>query len=477
LGGESVPALIELNLERERGRGRAPTLVEQLVRAFAQAIEAQTVRAGAALPSVRQLAREQGLSTFTVTEAYGRLVSMGLVISRRGSGYRVAARGVATRTAMPAWQPPSLTATWLLSDVYADHSVPIKAGCGTLPNEWVNEGGLHQALRSLARVPATRLADYGHPYGFARLRERIAEQLDRLGLPAALDNVLLTQGATQALDLIVRTLLRPGDAVIVEDPCYCNLLQILKLAGLKVVGVQRTPTGIDLDALDALVATHRPKAVFVNTTLQNPTGATFGMASAFRLVQLAERAGMWIVEDDVSRELGSSNVPVIAAMEGLQRALYVGGYSKTITPALRCGYVVGQRDVLRELARTKMAVGLTSSETIERIVDKVLVEGHYARHVERIDLRLKEAHAVVEERMDELGLDVFHRPRAGLFLWARLPIEEERAAEVATAALGDGIWLAPGSYFRPDDAPSAWFRFNVPYSTDERLWRFLGRVV
>jgi DNA-binding transcriptional MocR family regulator len=467
--------MIELNLDRDRGR--APTLVEQLVRAFAQAIDAQALRAGAALPSVRQLAREQGLSTFTVTEAYGRLVSMGLVISRRGSGYRVAERSVAARAAMPAWQPPSLTATWLLSDVYADHSVPIKAGCGTLPNEWVNEGGLHQALRALARVPAARLADYGHPYGFAPLRERIAERLDRLGLPIAPDNVLLTQGATQALDLIVRTLLRPGDAVIVEDPGYCNLLQILKLAGLKVVGVPRTPTGIDMEVLDALVDAHRPKAVFVNTTLQNPTGATFGMASAFRLVQIAERAGMWIVEDDVSRELAPSNAPLVAAMEGLQRALYVGGFSKTITPALRCGYVVGQRDVLRELARTKMAVGLTSSETIERIVDKVLVEGHYARHVERIDERLKEAHAAVEERMDELGLDVFHRPRAGLFLWARLPIEEKRAAEVATAALGDGIWLAPGWYFRPDDAPSAWFRFNVPYSTDERLWRFLRRVV
>lgn len=470
-----MPATIELNLERDRSR--APTLVEQLVRAFAHAIDVHALRAGAQLPSVRQLAREHRLSTFTVTEAYGRLVSMGLVTARRGSGYRVAARAPGEPAAMPPWQPPSLTATWLLSDVYADRSVPIKAGCGTLPTEWINEGGLHHALRALARVPAARLADYGHPYGFAPLRERIAEHLDRLGLPAALDNVLLTQGATQALDLIVRTLLRAGDAVIVEDPGYCNLLQILKLAGLRVFGVPRTPAGIDTQALEAVIEAHRPKAIFVNTTLQNPTGATFAIASAFRLVQLAERAGIWIVEDDVSRELAPPNAPLIAALEGLQRALYIGGFSKTITPALRCGYVVGQRDVLRELARCKMAVGLTSSEAIERIVDKVLVEGHYARHVERIDERLKQAHAAVEAQFDELGLEVFHRPRAGLFLWARLPVEPERASEIATAALDDGIWLAPGSYFRPDDAPSAWFRFNVPYSTDERLWRFLQRAV
>ena len=468
--------MIELELDRDRRT--APTLVEQLVQGFARAIDGHSLRAGALLPSVRQLAQTHQLSTFTVTEAYNRLVSMGLVIARRGSGYRVAPRETSRASAgqWQNWQPPSLTATWLLSDVFADQSVPIKAGGGWLPNEWINEAGLQHTLRALSRVPAARLGDYGHPYGFAPLRERIVEQLDRRGLPVDVSNVLLTQGATQALDLIVRTLLRAGDAVIVEDPGYCNLLQILKLAGLVVHGVPRTPTGVDTDVLETLVAAHQPKAIFVNTTLQNPTGASFNMAAAFRLLQIAERHRMWVIEDDVSRELAPPGAPMFAALEGLQRVLYVGGFSKTVTPALRCGYVVAERDVLRELARTKMAVGLTSSEAIERMVDKVLVEGRYARHVEAVNERLKAAHLTVEARLDALGLEVFHRPRAGLFLWVRLPIEPERAADVATAALADGIWLAPGSYFRPDDAQSAWFRFNAPYSTDDALWRFIERI-
>src|SRR6266702_7235220 len=148
--------MIELQLDRDRARA---TLVEQLVRAFSSAIEQQALRAGALLPSVRQLAQAERLSTFTVTEAYGRLVSMGLVVARRGSGYRVAARAQSTRVAATDWQPPSLTATWLLSDVFADHSVPIKAGGGWLPNEWINETGMQHAFRAMSRVPAARLGD------------------------------------------------------------------------------------------------------------------------------------------------------------------------------------------------------------------------------------------------------------------------------------------------------------------------------
>jgi DNA-binding transcriptional MocR family regulator len=476
VGRAILESMIELKLER--GTRQAPTLVEQLVHAFSTAIEEQTLRAGALLPSVRRLAEAESLSTFTVTEAYGRLVSMGLVTARRGSGYRVAARGRSERVQAVAWQPPSLTATWLLSDVFADHSVPIKSGCGWLPNEWVNESGLQHALRAVSRVPAARIADYGHPYGFAPLRERIAEQMDRHGLPVdAATNVLLTAGATQALDLIVRTLLRPGDAVVVEDPGYCNLLQILRLAGLKVHGVPRTAAGIDTDVFERIVIEHGPKAVFLNTTLQNPTGATFGMASAFRLMQIAERHGLWVVEDDVNRELAPPGAPLLAAMEGLSRVLYVGGFAKTITPALRCGYVVAERDVLRELARTKMAVGLTSSEATERIVEKVLTEGRYARHVEFVVEKLKDAHALVEERMDALGVELFRRPRAGLFVWGALPIDPADGSAVATRALQHGIWLAPGSYFRPDDAESACFRFNVPYSLDDALWTFLDKAI
>ncbi|MEI2415234.1 PLP-dependent aminotransferase family protein [Orrella sp. JC864] len=464
--------MIEFQPRRDAG---APTLVEQAVDAVVRAIESHALGPGMALPSVREFARAYGISTFTVASAYGRLVAQGWLDARRGSGYRVAARGRPPGRGVPqSWQPPQLGAGWLLSDIFADHSIPIKAGCGWLPPEWVNETGLHQALRHQSRVPAVQVGGYGHPYGYAPLREQVAGALAELGMQVEPDQVLMTQGATQGLDLVVRTLLKPGDAVLVESPCYTNLLQMLRLAGMRIVAVPRGAQGVDLAALAQAAQDSRPRALFVNTVLHNPTGTTLGMAQAFRLLQLAEHHRLWVVEDDISRPLLSGPAPALAALDGGNRVIYVGGYSKSISPSMRVGYVAAQRDLVRDLVRTKMAVGLTSSEVIERLVHHVVREGQYRAHTERVRERLMLAHGQAAARMQALGMQVLAQPQAGLFLWARAPGPAGQGANrLAEAALRDGIWLAPGSYFDAQERDVDWLRFNVAYTEAPALWRFL----
>lgn len=459
-------------LQLSRSRKDGGTLVEQIVSSIEQQLKHGTFAAGTALPSVRALAKQQGLSAYTVAEAYQRLVSLGLIASRPGAGYTVVARA-AQAPAAPVWSAPSLNAAWLLSDVFADQSIPIKAGCGWIPNDWINESGLQHALRTVSRTPGARIGGYGHPYGLAALREYIGASLRRYSLAVGAADVLLTQGATQALDLIVRTLLTPGDTVVVEDPCYCNLLQILKLAFVNVVSVPRTADGIDTVQLEAVIETHRPKGIFINTVLQNPSGSSLSVSSAFRLLQIADRMGLWVVEDDISRELAPPGSTCLAAMEGLQRVIYVSGFSKTITPAARVGYIAANRELIGKLALTKMAVGLTSSEITERTVANVLIEGHYDRHVAHVRERLFNAHKRVVESMHRAGLEIFHEPGAGLFLWAKLPIRPEDSLAVTTQALAKGIWLAPGSYFQPGERMSPWFRFNAATSDVPELWKFV----
>jgi DNA-binding transcriptional MocR family regulator len=237
--------------------------------------------------------------------------------------------------------------------------------------------------------------------------------------------------------------------------------------------VPRTAAGLDTDALEDAIRQHTPRALFVNTVLQNPTGASLTSMNAFRVLQLAEQHRLLVVEDDIYRELAPAGSPMLAAMDGLSQVVYVNGFSKTITPSLRVGYLAASPDLAKAFARTKMAVGLTSSEVTERLVYSVLTSGHYGRHVAALAERLRAQQDRVTEKMEAHGLEVLLRPEGGMFAWARLRGDDAPpASRLATLALDHGIWLAPGSYFEPDETDSPWIRFNVATSDAPALWTF-----
>lgn len=465
-------------------------MVDQLVEAIESAIQRRVLRRGMPVPSIRQFAREYGISTFTVSAAYSRLVAQGLLSARAGAGYRVASGpglssspALAPETAQRSlgWTPPQIGASWLLADVFADHSIPIKSGCGWLPSEWLGESGLQQSLRQVARTPVNQIAGYGHPYGYFPLRETVAQNLGLHGAGLDVDQVLLTQGATQGLDIVIRTLLRPGDTVAVEVPAYANLLQSLRLAGIRVLGVPRTLEGLCIATLQTH-AEARPgpgiKALFVNTVLHNPTGASFTMANAFQVLQLADQHDFWVVEDDVSRDLLPGLAPMLMALAGPRRVVYVSGFSKSITPSMRVGYIVSGGVLLKEFAKTKMTLGLTTPEMMERTAHQVLRQGRHRAHLQKVRDRLAQAHDTLYDLMDQHDFQIFARPQAGLFVWARPagPWRDQGAARLAELALKEGIWLAPGSYFDPDQTDTGWIRFNVAYSLHPALWQFMRRI-
>ncbi len=452
-------------------------LVDQVSAALARMIESGQLRTGERLPSVRQFASAQGISISTTVEAYERLVATGLVLARRGAGFFVQQRDAARNAGRPVIPSnPMIDSAWLLSEVFADDRVPIKAGCGWLPNKLLDAEGLHLAERRAVRASATQQVGYGHPYGYVPLRQSIAQFLGRWALEVSLDQVVTTHGATQALDLIVRTMIKRGDTVLMEDPGYCNLLAILRLADVNVIGVPRLPTGVDIDALERLAREHRPKLFFTNPILQNPTGTSYTPACAMRVLQIAERHNFWVVEDDLYRELAQPTDPMLAALDGLQRVIYVGGFSKTIAPSLRMGFAACRPELARELARTKMALTLTSSELTERLVHTVLTEGHHRKHVERLSASLMTSQAHIGARLEKVGLIPFAAPRGGMFYWARLDRPDMSAREIADRALQKGIWLAPGEFFQLSEPAYPWFRFNVAYSDAPELIEFFRKL-
>lgn len=480
--------------EPRRGTAQcpAPTLVEQVITALQCAVQQRILPPGSPIPSIRRFARTHAISPYTVSQAYGRLVAQGWLFSRPGSGYWVApvppgmstlkndSQAQSVTANLQSWQPPKVGERWLLEDVFADHSIPIKSGCGWLPTEWLRRSGLDTALRSLTRVPLGQLSGYGHPYGYFPLREFLAQHLAQYGLQVNTQQILLTQGATQALNLVLGALLEPGDTVLVEVPCYANVLSMLRMLGVRVIGVPRDASGFDLQVLEKLLAQHPTRLFFTNPILHNPTGSSLSFEQAFQLLGVLQRHGVQILEDDVSRSLAAGQAPVLAAMGGVEQVIYVGSFSKSIAPSTRVGYIVGSAALIEALASRKMALGLTTPELMERLVHQVVSGGRYQQHVSAMQTKLMQAHHYFYEQCEALEMQVWAQPYAGLFAWARLPAlmraRITNTMQLAQHALQAGIWLAPGSYFYPQGDDYGWMRFNVAHSQAPELWDFLAQI-
>jgi len=452
----------------------AVPLVVQIVDGIQALIASKTLASGARLPSIRQLAPTLGVSVFTVVEAYDRLVALGALQSRPHAGFFVRQRNAA-----PTPQDPALAvqfdAQWYLRQIFESRTLAIKAGCGWLPQDWLFDDGLRRAFRQLASEDA-ELGGYGHPFGHPGLRGVVADQLSERQISASADQVLLTQGSSQALDLLARQLVQPGETVLVDEPGYPNVLFILRLLGARLIPVPRTAEGYDMAAFEAALIEHKPRAFFTQPRLQSPTNSVAPLRQLLRMLQLAEQANLTIVENDIYADLDPGLHPTLASLDQLQRVAYLGSFSKTISPNLRVGYVAARGELLQQLALRKMVSGLTSSDLNERLIHRALTEGRWRKHLSALRERLIGAQQRVAARLRALGFELFSEQAAGLYLWARHP-DIADSAPLSSQAAERGIMLGPGHLFYTEPRQTGWLRFNVAFSEDEALWEFLETAI
>ena len=448
-------------------------LVNQIVEGLRALIADQSLKADAKLPSIRAFAAAHGVSVFTVVEAYDRLVAQGWLTSRAHSGFFVKRRAGDTASAADAApDDPRFDARWYLKQIFENRNLALKPGCGWLPHDWLFEEGVRRSLRHLA-AEGDMLGDYGLPRGHMALRAVVAETLAEHQIAVAADDVLLTQGSSQALDLAARRLVKPGDSVLVDDPGYPNLMFMLRFLGARLIGVPRTATGYDLAALEALLAEYEPKAFFTQPRLQSPTNSVTPISQLYRVLQLAELHDVTLVENDIYADLDPEPRPSLASLDQLKRVIYIGSFSKTISPNMRVGYLLAGPRLMDELTQLKMVSGLTSSDLAERIAYGALTEGRWRKHLKALRDRLSEAHGRVGQRLTTLGFELFHEPKAGLYLWARHP-DISDSTELSRHGVGSGMLLGPGDLFLVEPRTTGWLRFNVAFSEDECIFRFLS---
>ncbi|APR94353.1 hypothetical protein PATSB16_10110 [Pandoraea thiooxydans] len=454
------------------------TLVDQLVNWACLRIDERVFRPGVRMPSIRALAQERGISRFTVVEAYDRLVAQGYLESRRGSGFYVRARPalpVQAQSVLP--DNRNIDVVWLLRSMHHTVSPERGPGLGYLPPSWLDGDLLSGALRSLGRQNGAQLLGNGTPQGFLPLRQQLQLHLAELEIGAQPEQIVMTSGVTQALDFILRLHVQPGDTVLVGDPSWFVMFGRIVAQGARAIGVPYTLEGPDMTALEALVQAHRPKLLILNSILHNPTGTSLSAARAFQILRLAEQYDFLVVEDDIYCDLCPPGLAVtrLASLDQLKRVFYLGSYSKSLASNLRTGFIACAPEQAKTIADHKMLIGSPTPEINERLLYRVLTEGHYRKHTERLRTRLDTVRDKAHRALERIGIRALVAPPAGMFLWVDTGVDTN---VLAAAGHEDGFLLAPGSLFSPTQAPSTWMRFNVACSGENpAVLDFLARQI
>ncbi len=460
------------------------TLTEQLAARFAQRIEQRLLGPGTRLPSVRDCARRHGVSPSTVVGAYDLLQARGLVSARPQRGYFVretaspAARMPAPGTQAPpahqaaAPRPAPVDATALIRSMFQAQGGPPAPGMGTLPEAWLDAPLLQRALRRVCQQPEAWLR-YGEPAGSPRLRQALVQRLADLGVAATPQHIVTTVGATHALDIISRTLLQPGDAVLVDEPGWAVEYARLTRMGMRLLPVPRgqggSEGGPDLGVMAALLREHRPRLYVTVSVLHNPTGLSLTPAQAHQMLRLADEHDLFIVEDDTYAWLAPPHATRLAQLDGLRRTLLVSGFSKVLTPQWRVGFLAAPAPLVERLVDSKLLATLSTPGPLEDAVALCLEQGLMRRHAERVTALLDAARGRAVRLAHAAGCR-FVTPPAGLFGWVDVGCDTEPLAQ---ALLDEGWLIAPGSLFHATPRRTTLMRINFATTQEPRFWQRL----
>ena len=446
---------------------------------------------GSQLPPERTLAAQLGVTRGTITRAYRELADEGLVEPRVGRGTIVRqfrdVDALDSRTAAPSW--PALFAPQprrqqdpLLQDVARLVGRPdvIALTAGVPAPELYPHDVYQQIIITLLRDSDLSVDILG-PCGIEGgrfLRQAIALHMARRGTNVTWDQVLVTTGAQEGLDLLRRAFLEPGDGVIIEEPTYLGALQSFGSSGARLLSVPLDNNGLRLDILESHLARHRPKLIYTLPTFQNPSGISQDLDRRSGLLALAARYGVPVVEDDPYGPLYFEEPPP-PALRSLDRhgsVIYLSTFSKIMFPGLRLGWIAAPQQVIERMARIKQRAGIYSNVLAQWATTVFIEAGHLADHltsVRRAYLRRRNTMvAALAEHCPDLG---FTLPAGGFNLWCCLP-EGLKSRELLNEAGARGVVFAPGRLFYAGDGGENTLRLNFSSGTEEQIGEGISRL-
>jgi DNA-binding transcriptional MocR family regulator len=444
----------KINLSELQREGET-SLTQQLVDRFSEAIEAGDLEPGEKLPPTRTLAAEAGINHLTAARVYRRLAELGYVTATVG-------RGTFVRSLVPAagaegddeWQSfalpdrPVSYQSEILSDAfrYADDPEVISLATGFVSPSTYPIEALEKISAEVFAKDGEAALGYLGAEGVPKLREELATRGREHGYATDADEILVTSGGQQAIDLVARTVLAPGDVAVIESPTFIGGLNALHTSGARVIGIPVDGDGLDVDVLERVLAAHEVKLCALQTSCQNPTGADLSPERRERLAHLAVERNFFVMEDGVYSDVRyeGSSLPALR-QDAPGHVIYVNSLSKTVGGGLRIGWIAARGPVLDRLAMLKMESDFFTAALTQHIAARWLASGEYERHVqswlpfyrERRDALMAalERHLAGEYRAQ--------LPRGGHHVWVTLlrPLDER---SLYSEAVRHGVAFTPG---------------------------------
>ncbi|MFD2117648.1 PLP-dependent aminotransferase family protein [Paenibacillus yanchengensis] len=325
---------------------------------------------------------------------------------------------------------------------------------------------------------------YGLTEGFVPLREQLCGRMAAKQMKVTIDHMLLTTGSQQAIDLLVGVLTEPGDVVLVERPTYLASLQVFALHGLQVVACDSDEHGIIPESASELIAKHKPALLYSVPTFGNPTGRVWSEERRKQILQICTEQQVPILEDDPYGDIKFHEDETYPSMFSMQDSVdggavfYTSTFSKTVAPALRTGWIIGDTSVIRMMAKAKQAADLHSSTLDQQVLHQLLAGFDLDAHIAVISKDYKARMLEMDQLLQKQAVDglVWEKPKGGMFLWAQLP-EGLDAEALLKAAVPKGVAFVPGSSFYAREPQRNSMRLNYTYNTGARTEQGIVRLV
>ncbi|MEQ1353399.1 MAG: PLP-dependent aminotransferase family protein [Candidatus Acidiferrum sp.] len=434
-------------------------------------VHAGDLRHGDRIPASRELANMLGVHRTTVANAYAELESEGLIQGHVGRGTFIRANGNGLKITPPA--PPVLNGNhgirWEL--LFADErgeevlsrltaSAPEDALSFVMARpaqEFFPIDELQTCVNAVLRREATDVLNLGPSDGYAPLKEALLDMLQREGIAAKDENLLITDGCQQSLDLISKAFVRPGDSVILENPTYPGAVAIFHGARARCLAVPvktrpepNTELGVDLDAMEATLAANRVKLIVLTPDFQNPTGTSMSLASRRRVLELAARHQVPIVEDHIYGRLHTreERIPSLKQLDRANLVIHIDSFAKVAFPGLRVGWIVAPAAAVERLRLVKQTTDLHTDQLAQATLAEFLRRGLFTKHLVKMrkvySARLEALDQALRKHMPEETR--WTRPEGGMCLWLELPPGFD-ASELLIHVKERGVLFAPGRYF------------------------------